>query len=216
MKKIFLDLETTGLDFDRNKIIEVGMVEWSDSGPTGREYFKRFNNEGVSFESVEIQNEVLGYSIDILKNAPYIKDHIVEIVEFIGDSEIIIHNSSFDITFLSQVLLENNLPTLSNKITDTILIAREFLPTMKSSLTYLANYFNIYDKRKFHNALDDAKLLSNVYKYLIQKSKKKRTNINSIFQNKIDLYKDNKVYIEKINNDKLSNFLKFIDSLYLK
>jgi len=110
-----------------------------------------------------------------------------ELVEFISDSKIIIHNAKFDVSFLNSELKRCNLDDLNNdNILDTLLLARKKYPGQSVSLDTLCRKFGIdISNRKIHGALLDAELLSLVYLELIGG---KQTKLN--FDNNIDINLD--------------------------
>ena len=165
-RKVILDLETTGLDYQFNKIVEVGMLEMIDDVPTGSTWFMKFNSEGVEFEKETEQ--ILGYTHKDIENEPYIRDHIHEIRDYIGDSTVVIHNSSFDIQYINGALEEVGLQKLKNPLIDTIVLARGYLKPTKASLDFVAEHFMVQNNRgKYHNALEDCKLLASLYPFIV-------------------------------------------------
>lgn len=167
-RKVILDIETTGLDFGPNKIVEIGMLELLDDHTRGRSWFMAFNSEGVKFE--EGAAKTLGYNEHDTVNRPYLKDYLQEVLDFIGDSTIIIHNNSFDITFINLALKDAGFnKKLSNPLIDTMVIARSFMKPTKAGLDYVADHFSIINNRgKHHNALRDCELIADIYPFIVQ------------------------------------------------
>ena len=163
MRKITLDLETTGLNpLEGHKIIEIGCVELINNFPTGNTWQTYINpKRNIPQEAFEIH----GLTEEFLENKPFFKDTIDEFLNFIKDSDLIIHNAKFDMKFINYELEANNLnPILNNKIIDTIDIAKNMFPGQSNSLDALCKRYKIdLEKRKFHGALLDAELLAEVY-----------------------------------------------------
>ena len=163
MRKVTLDLETTGLNpLEGHKIIEIGCVELIDNFPTGSIWQTYINpSRNIPQEAFEIH----GLTEEFLENKPFFKDTINEFLNFIRDSDLIIHNAKFDMKFLNYELEANNLNTISNnKVIDTIDIAKNMFPGQSISLDALCKRYKIdLEKRKFHGALLDAELLAEVY-----------------------------------------------------
>ena len=163
MRKVTLDLETTGLNpFEGHKIIEIGCVELINNFPTGKTWQTYINpKRNIPQEAFEIH----GLTEEFLENKPFFKDTIDEFLNFIKDSDLIIHNAKFDMKFINYELEANNLnPILNNKIIDTIDIAKNMFPGQSNSLDALCKRYKIdLEKRKFHGALLDAELLAEVY-----------------------------------------------------
>ncbi|MDA9654842.1 DNA polymerase III subunit epsilon [Pelagibacteraceae bacterium] len=163
MRKVTLDLETTGLNpLEGHKIIEIGCVELINNFPTGNTWQTYINpKRNIPQEAFEIH----GLTEEFLENKPFFKDTIDEFLNFIKDSDLIIHNAKFDIKFINYELEANNLNTISNnKVIDTIDIAKNIFPGQSNSLDALCKRYKIdLEKRKFHGALLDAELLAEVY-----------------------------------------------------
>jgi len=163
MRKVTLDLETTGLNpLEGHKIIEIGCVELINNFPTGNTWQTYINpKRNIPQEAFEVH----GLTEEFLENKPFFKDTIDEFLNFIKDSDLIIHNAKFDMKFINYELEANNLnPILSNKVIDTINIAKNIFPGQSISLDALCKRYKIdLEKRKFHGALLDAELLAEVY-----------------------------------------------------
>ena len=163
MRKVTLDLETTGLNpLDGHKIIEIGCVELMNNFPTGNTWQTYINpKRNIPQEAFEIH----GITEEFLENKPFFKDTIDDFLSFIKDSDLIIHNAKFDMKFINYELEANNLnPISNNKVIDTIDIAKKIFPGQSNSLDALCKRYKInLEKRKFHGALLDAELLAEVY-----------------------------------------------------
>ena len=162
MREIVLDTETTGLSYKNgDRIIEVGCVEMINHIATKNtlQFYCRVDKK-MSEDAVKIT----GITNDFLKDKKTFEEQHLEFLNFIRDDNLIIHNADFDIGFLNNELKLIGKKNLSNKITDTVSLARSVLNTRIANLDYLCRHFNIdLSKRSLHGALLDAQLLSEVY-----------------------------------------------------
>ena len=166
-RQIILDTETTGLDFKTgHRVIEIGCIEIVNRKFTGNEYHTYINPER---ESDEGALRVHGLTTEFLSDKPRFSEIYKEFIDFIKDSELLIHNAEFDIGFLDNEirLVSKDLNPIDEevfKITDTLQIAREKHPGQRNSLDALVNRYEIngYD-RELHGALLDSKILGDVY-----------------------------------------------------
>ena len=166
-RQIILDTETTGLDFKTgHRIIEIGCVELVNRKFTGNEYHTYINPERDSDEGAL---RVHGLTTEFLADKPKFFEIYEEFIDFIKDSELLIHNAEFDIGFLDneiKLVSKDLFPVEKEvlKITDTLQIAREKHPGQRNSLDALVNRYDIngYD-RELHGALLDSKILGDVY-----------------------------------------------------
>ena len=162
MREIILDTETTGLSFEQgDRIIEVGCVELHNHVPTGKT-LQFFCN--VQKKISEEASKIHGITNEFLNPHPTFKENAKNLINFVKEDTIVIHNASFDMGFINNELKIIGLPELKNKIIDTVSLARKKLNTRIANLDYLCRRFNIdLSARKLHGALLDSHLLAEVY-----------------------------------------------------
>ncbi len=114
-------------------------------------------------------SEISGITDEMLADKPRFVDVADEFLEFIADSELIIHNAAFDVRFLNAELArisEHRIP--EERAFCTLVCARTKFPGAPASLDALCRRFNIdLSARTKHGALIDARLLADVYLELI-------------------------------------------------
>ncbi len=212
MREVFLDIETTGLSFkDNHKIVEIACIETKELIPTKKIFHTLINPErDIPDEAFKIH----GHSSDLLKNQPTFKEVASEFLSFIDDKELIIHNASFDISFLNYEL-ENikNQKIVKNKITDSLEIARGKFPGVSNSLDALCKRFSIdLSRRTKHNALLDCELLREVYIHLIGAKEPKLLLNNNVEEKKHESVrlKDYSKKIIKLSDQELLSHKSFL------
>ena len=130
---------------------------------TGRNYHCYLNPErDIDEGAIRLH----GLTLENLKDKPLFKDIVDEFLEFITDSELIIHNARFDVGFLDNELLLIGYKSIENHVMvkDTLKIARKKHPGKKNSLDALCDRYLINrSNRQFHGALIDANLLAKVF-----------------------------------------------------
>lgn len=164
MREIVLDTETTGLKpAEGHRLVEIGCVELNNRLPTGRTYQVYINPER---DMPEEAFKVHGLSRDFLSQHPPFRSIYQDFLTFITeDTPLIIHNASFDMTFLNYELEAVGGASLSfHRVIDTLKIARQKFPGFPASLDMLCKRFKIDNThRDKHGALLDAHLLADVY-----------------------------------------------------
>ncbi|BBI99762.1 DNA polymerase III subunit epsilon [Ferrigenium kumadai] len=162
MRKIVLDTETTGLSpAGGHRIIEVAAIVLEGRKVSTSHFHHYLDPER---EVDEDAARVHGFTWDMLRGRAKFADIAPSFLEFIGDSELIIHNAPFDIGFLNHELNLLGLPPLTNPVTDTLKVAREMHPGKKNSLDALCSRYEIDNAhRTLHGALLDTELLAEVY-----------------------------------------------------
>ncbi len=165
MRQIILDTETTGLEpASGHRIIEIGCIEMKDRRKTERVLHYYINPEReIEQEAIEIH----GITEQQLQGEPVFEDIADPLIEFIRDSEVIIHNAPFDVAFIDAELarLDDGRGKLEDycRITDTLVMAREMHPGQRNSLDALSQRYGIDTERTLHGALLDAEILLDVY-----------------------------------------------------
>ncbi len=166
MRQIILDTETTGLDPDKgHRIIEIGCVEIRNRRRSDKTYHQYINPHR---EIDDGAFEVHGLSNEFLADKPDFSDIAQDLINFIKDSEVIIHNAPFDVEFINAELKElgREWGKLEDYCTirDTLVMARELHPGQKNSLDALCSRYEIDNsQRDLHGALLDAQILLDVY-----------------------------------------------------
>src|SRR5882672_4426983 len=165
MRQIILDTETTGLEADLgHRVIEVAGVELVNRRFTGNN-FHRYLNPGRESDAAAL--EIHGLTTEFLSDKPKFPDVAAELLDFIKDAELIIHNSAFDVSFLNRELDLVDLKPVTEYclgVVDTLRMARELHPGKRNGLDALCERYQIDNSaRTLHGALLDARLLAEVY-----------------------------------------------------
>ena len=217
MLEVILDTETTGLStIGKHKIVEIGCVELSNQISTNKIFHTYINPQRpVSEEAYKIH----GYSDKFLSDKKNFSQISEEFLNFIKGKKLVIHNASFDLSFLNYELKFINKKIIDKKnVIDTLEIARSKYPGSQNSLDALCKRFNIDNsKREKHNALVDCYLLKEAYINLLdQKEPKLDLESNAIGDLKFshNTGKNNNVSrkIIKLSDDELKLHKKYLQS----
>ena len=166
MRQIVLDTETTGLEPKHgHRIIEIGCVEIINRRKTDRHFHQYLNPDR---EIDDGAFNVHGISSEFLSDKPRFADIAQEFIDFIRDSELIIHNAPFDVGFINAELKQLGKKWGKTEdycsVIDTLLLAREKHPGQKNNLDALCKRYEIDNsQRDLHGALLDAQILLDVY-----------------------------------------------------
>lgn len=148
---IVVDLETTGLNPKKDKIIEIGAIKVEGGKETGA--FQTLVNPGRPLNA-KVQS--LTHLTDKeVEGAPFIEEVLPEYLNFAGDYPLVGHSILFDFSFLKRAAVNGGY-SYEREGVDTLAIARAYLPELESkSLSCLCEYFKI--THQAHRALGDAK-----------------------------------------------------------
>ena len=167
MREIVLDTETTGLNIkEGHRLIEIGACEMVNHVITNRTFHVYINPQ----RDIDIAaSNIHGILNEDLIDKPIFSEICDEFLDFIGNSALVIHNADFDISFINNELnLSGKNFEIKNPIIDTLKLAKKKFPGSLVNLDSLCKRFDInLNSRKFHGALIDAVLLSDVYVELI-------------------------------------------------
>ena len=165
MRQLFLDTETTGLAAAQgDRIIEIGIIEMVNRRLTGRTLHHYVNPGRASHPDAL---KVHGLTEEFLADKPPFAQVADEIVAFVADAEVIIHNAEFDVGFLDAefaLLGRGRFADHVGRIVDSLALAREAYQGKGNSLDALCRRLEVDNThRELHGALLDAGLLAEVY-----------------------------------------------------
>ncbi len=167
MREIVLDTETTGLDPGLgHRVVEIGAVELVNHVATGEVFHCYLDPErDMPAEAFAVH----GLSTVFLTGKPRFADIAARLLQFIGESPLVIHNAAFDVGFLNAELLRvEQTPISRERCIDTLEIARRNFPGAPANLDALCRRYQIdLSDRVHHGALKDARLLAAVYLELL-------------------------------------------------
>ncbi len=167
MREIVLDTETTGLDpYQGHRLIEIGCIELLNRIPTGQVFHHYVHpDRDIPEEAFRVH----GISLEMLKDKPRFHEIADDLITFLGDAPLVIHNAAFDMGFINAELERASKPLLDRtRMVDTLLLARRKYPGGSNRLDDLCLRYRIDTSRRTkHGALLDAELLTEVYIELI-------------------------------------------------
>lgn len=164
-RQIILDTETTGLSArNGDRLVEFAGVEMIDRQLTGRYLHLYVNPER---DIPEEASNIHGIYAKDVADKPIFKEVGQQIVDFLADSELIIHNAPFDVGFLNSEFGRVGLPLVADfthNVIDTLKMAKTMFPGKKATLDALCDRFEVdRSNRTLHGALIDCELLAGVY-----------------------------------------------------
>src|ERR1043165_9816162 len=138
MREIILDTETTGLDPLRgDRLVEIGCVEIFNRMSTGQTFHVYLNPDS---DRLAEDFAVHGLSTEFLASKPLFTEVVDQFLEFIADAPLVIHNASFDISFINAELDRIKRPVIvRDRLVDTLLLARRKHPGVSNRLDDLCS-----------------------------------------------------------------------------
>lgn len=157
-----LDLETTGLNPKKDRIIEIGAARIRN-GEIVDQYATLVNPERILSD---ITTEITGIEQEQLEKAPVIQQILPEILDFIGHDILLGHSILFDFAFMKRAAVNAGFSFVHEGI-DTLKIARKYMAELDSrTLGFLCEHFKI--SLDAHRALNDATATHFLYRKLCE------------------------------------------------
>jgi len=126
---VVLDLETTGLDYKLDRILEIGAVRLID-GVVAEEFHTLVNPEvPMREENVAFH----GITPDMVASAPVVSEALAAFLDFLGTDSVVAHNALFDMNFVTHHAREVLGVEVTNAAVDTHELAREVFPRLKAA-----------------------------------------------------------------------------------
>ena len=157
--EVVLDVETTGLDYTKERIIEFAAVKLVN-GVIKDRYETLINpQQHIRKSSIAVH----GITQDMVADAPTEEEVMPQIFEFIGEYPIVAHNAIFDYSFLNEASKRLYNKELTNTRIDSQFLFKEIYPDLEShGLENLMLKFNVeFDTR--HRAMADTLGLAMAY-----------------------------------------------------
>ena len=163
-RQVIFDTETTGFDpYTGDRLIEIGCLAMENMILNGEKLHYYVNPEDKMVGEGAFQ--VHGLSNEFLADKPLFSDIAQDLIDFIGESELVAHNADFDMKFINWELENAGYkPYPATRFVDTLAIARSKFPGAQNSLDALCRRFEIDNShRTLHGALLDSEILAEVY-----------------------------------------------------
>lgn len=177
-RQIFIDTETTGLSpLNGHRIVEIAAVETVGGLVTGKVFHtyldpKREIDPGAM--------KVHGLSRDFLNGKPTFCNIAMNFVDFVRDAELMMHNAQFDTSFINAEFKRSGFSFTLNDIGNvqcTMKLARSLFPGESASLDSLIQRSNIKIVRGKHSALEDARILSDIFFQILSPENFSKINV---------------------------------------
>lgn len=178
-KDIFvcLDCETTGLENDKDRIIEIALVRF-----TFEEVLETYETLiDPQMPIPEASTAIHHITDSMVKGKPKIVEILPKVFEFVGRSIIVGHGITNDIAFLCAAAKQHNMPCklASHPYLDTLRMARLYGESPINSLEKLRQHFNIPEEGA-HRAMNDVVVNIEVFKYLAKRFKTTEQIVNRL------------------------------------
>lgn len=165
---VCFDLETTGLEPDKDRIIEFACVRFTFDKILETSESLIDPEMSIPQESIDIHHITNGMVV----GKPKIAELLPQLLKFIGSSIVVGHGIQLDIAFLIAAARKHNIPYQldTQKFIDTLRLARLYGESQTNSLDKLRQHFNIAPEGA-HRAMSDVIVNIEVFKFLTKQFK---------------------------------------------
>jgi DNA polymerase-3 subunit epsilon len=183
---VVLDTETTGFDYENDRILCIGALVLQNGIINVQESFEVYLEQDHYDKSTA---QIHGILKDLLIKRPTELEALQQFLDFLGDSIIIAHHTIFDVTMINKALERNGLPHLTNKTLDTAYLYKKTL--IQSHLFERKDHYTLDDladkfdisKKDRHTALGDAYITAIAFLKIVKKLREKKAiNLNQLFK----------------------------------
>jgi len=214
---VAFDIETTGLDAEKDRIIEIGAVMIKDGKIIDE--FSSFINPGIEIPHFIVQ--LTGITDEMVKDSPPIENVLADFLDFVGDKPLIAHNANFDVGFIRYNARKMG-RVLNNPVIDTLQLSRNMFSDLKRhKLNIVAKHLNI-DMGSHHRAVDDSRTAAQIFikcmEMLKDKNIKTIDDIQNVFKGNNDFTKAETFHAVILvkNSIGLKNLYKIISKSHLE
>lgn len=184
---VVLDVETTGLDFNNDRIIELSAIKYKNDKEI--EKFSQLINPQMKISKTITR--ITGITNEDLMNMPTINDVLPNFITFINDYTLVAHNASFDYKMISAECIRCNLNIISNRICDTLTLSKKYYTNSEVNnykLETFKNYFQL--DYQSHRALSDCYTCAYLYQQCSKKYEQSMPDLNDEEIRALEIIKD--------------------------
>lgn len=171
-----VDTETTGLDPQADRLIEIAAIRVRAGKEVAR--FETLVKPGRKLSKAIV--DLTGITDGELTNAPEPQDALQQFMEFLKDDIIVAHNANFDVNFLYDSMQRCGMKPLENNFVDTMRLAKCIRPDLSNyKLATLAKAYRIAQP-KAHRALADCETTMAVLQKLDEDARQQKIDFTQI------------------------------------
>ncbi|RKR08404.1 DNA polymerase-3 subunit epsilon [Flavobacterium sp. 90] len=183
---VVLDTETTGFDYDNDRILCIGALVLQNGIISIQNSFEIYLEQDHYDKSTA---QIHGILKAFVIQRPSELEALQQFLAFLGNAVIIAHHTLFDVTMINKALERNGLPELTNQRLDTAILYKKTL--IKSHLFERKDHYTLDDladkfdisKKDRHTALGDAYITAIAFLKIVSKLKEKKgINLNALFK----------------------------------
>jgi len=159
-----LDVETTGLDAFRDRVIEIGIVLFSydsEGALVEERAWDSLVNPGTPIPASA--TAIHGITDLDISAAPFFEELLAELASLLEGRVMVAHNAPFDAGFIAEEFLRAGRQAPLSEIADSLILLRLAVPNLLSYSLGKAAYVLGVETGTSHRALDDARTCMHLF-----------------------------------------------------
>ena len=177
---VVLDTETTGFDYDNDRILCIGALVLQNNIISVQDSFEVYIQQDHYDKSTA---QIHGILKDFVLKRPDELEALQQFLAYLGDSIIIAHHTKFDMTMINNALVRNGLDKITNRTLDTASLYKKTL--IKSNLLQHKDHYSLDDladkfdisKKDRHTAIGDAYITAIAFLKILKKLREKEVSM---------------------------------------
>ncbi len=158
-----VDIETTAGNPSKGQLLEIAAIKYKDS-----QIIEKYQSLVNCFDIPFKVQELTGISLDMVADAPNLRDVLEEFKIFLEDDVFVAHNLSFDYKFLNDSFKKYNIGQLCNRGLCTIDLSQKIIEAERYGLKFLTEALGI-ELEEHHRAMDDTMATVMVFEKCLQR-----------------------------------------------
>lgn len=159
-----LDVETTGLDPWRDRVIEIGVVRFSfdsEGALVEEDTWNSLINPGIAIP--ESATAIHGITDLDISSSPFFREIASGLATLLGGRVMVAHNAPFDAGFIREEFSRLSREAPVWEMADSLVLLRQAFPNLLSYNLGKAAFILGIDSASFHRALDDARTCMHIF-----------------------------------------------------
>lgn len=169
MRKVYIDIATTGMNPDLDRIVEIAATEIMNDKPTENDFHRYINPDTLHLSPAA--EEVNGYDLEFLKDKPCFEDIAEPLARLIQGAELVCFGADFDLAFLKNEFARLSLASLDDNylaLVDLRVLAKNVCPNQRVNLETLFEQFGLnMANNHFPNMLSNVHKLVKLHQVLL-------------------------------------------------
>lgn len=172
-----VDIETNGSKIDKHQIIELSALKVQNNI-----VIDKFDTLVQCNDINEHITAITGIKAEDTKDAPKLKDVLIQFKTFLADSIFVAHDIKFDYKYISLSMQKFNMPPLLNRDLCSLNLAERTITSYRYALSYLNEYLHLHPDATHHRAMSDVLTTFELFKLSLKNIDEEISNVEDLIK----------------------------------